>query len=137
MKRFFVTLTAFLLIAVFTAPMTVEASNAYTSDKADLLAAYIGGCEDARDLSSMTAVGAVILNRCSAKGFPDTISANGASLGILPSLTPSPMAKYAARLALAGLDPTSGALTFFTTDEAPSHPNDYVTYSASGLCFVK
>lgn len=100
-----------------------------------MLSFYIGGFEPAGDLSSMTAVGAVILNRCADDRFPDTVSANGASLGILPTMSPNPMAEYAAMLALSGVDPTSGALAFYKKGGLP--PGKSVVYSASGIDFVK
>ena len=115
----------------------VTAAELPASDTYTLLSAYIGGCDSARDIAAMTAVGAVILNRCADERYPDTVSANGASLGILPSPSPSPIAEYAARLALSGFDPTSGALSFFPESEIASHTGEYVTFSSSGLCFVK
>ena len=141
MKKTVITLLAIILI--ITAAHSAAASDApdtepdIKSETQKLLAAYIGGCEGARDIASMTAVGAVILNRCRAEGFPDTVSANGASLGIFPTPAPSPIAEYAARLAISGLDPTSGALFFYNKANAGSHKGEYVTFSSSDLCFVR
>ena len=141
MKKTVITLLA---IALFiTAAVRAAASDArmtepeITPGMQELLAAYIGGCEGARDIASMTAVGAVLLNRCNAAGFPDTVTANGASLGIFPTPAPPPIAEYAARLALSGLDPTSGALSFYNRSDADSHKGEYVTFASSDLCFVK
>ena len=133
MKR--TVLTLLTLILIFS-PVRIAAADTGT-DTAALLSAYIGGCDAARDIASMTAVGAVIMNRCAADRYPDTITANGASLGILPTPAPSPIAVYSARLVLSGLDPTSGALSFFPESEAPAHTDEYITFSSSGLCFVK
>ena len=106
-------------------------------DTETLLSSYIGGCEDAHDLAAMVSVGAVILNRCGEPCFPDTISANGASLGIFPVPAPSPMAVYAARLALSGLDPTAGATFFFKSVDTTAQGDRYITFSVSGLCFAR
>lgn len=105
----------------------------------DILAAYIEGTEEKLDLASMTAVGAVIVNRCNTDGFPDSVTSNGAALGILPSPTPSEMARYAAILAASGFDPTNGALYIIRRGELALNGNRYrhVTYAVGDLCFAR
>ncbi len=133
-------LSSILAAAVLAAllfPVTACAADADADAYSDeaLLASYIGGCGYAASLPAMVGVGAVILNRCRDASFPDSIPSNGASLMIFPTPTPSPMAKYAARLATAGLDPTSGALFLFREEE--NAPASRVTFSDSGLAFAK
>ncbi len=120
-------------VAMFSVP--VSAADVEAIESGRILASYIGGCEEARSLPAMVAVGAVILNRCGAESFPGTVSANGAALGILPTASPPPMAEYAARLALSGLDPTFGALVFYRSDDVPK--GSYITFSVPGLSVVK
>ena len=84
----------------------------------DLLAGCIDG-SGADDLLSMIAVGAAILNRVECSGLPDSVIQNAESLGIAPSPTPSPMAKFAAGLALSGVDPTSGAIHAYARGAEP------------------
>ena len=112
------------------------------SDGSDIsvrtLAAYIEGTGEKLDLASMTAVGAVIVNRCSTDRFPDSVTSNGAALGIIPSPSPSEMAIYAARLAASGFDPTGGAVYMFSRSEssAPQNRDKHVVYAAGDLCFA-
>lgn len=138
MKRFF---TAALSLAILFS-VTTSASGRLTEDELpasetlSMLASYIDGVDGADGISPMVAVGAVILNRCADARFSDSISANGASLGIMPVPTPSDMAFCAARLALSGIDPTSGAVVFFADSEKDAHPDEYVTFSVSGISFA-
>ncbi len=102
-----------------------------------LLAAYIEGAAGGLSLSAMSGVGAVLLNRCVSPHFPDSIVANGAALGVLPSTSVSDMAKYAAALALSGLDPTAGALYFYGADsDIRAAHKSFETYVTDGVCFA-
>lgn len=102
----------------------------------DTIASYIEGA-DGNELAVMLAVGAVIRNRCLDDRFPDSVIENGNSLGIMPSPTPSDMAKYAADIVISGKDITGGAVFMFPKSDKKAYAChcDHITFSCSGLCF--
>ncbi len=103
----------------------------------DVLAAYIEGAAGDLPLSIMSAVGAVLVNRCKSDRYPDSIVENGAALGVFPSPSPSAMAKYAASLAISDFDPTNGAVYFYSVDSDKRQDHKaYETYIYSGICFA-
>ena len=120
------------VIIVTALVLTLPVSAADANIDADILAAYIDG-SGARDLCTMTAVGAVLCNRVNSDSFTDSLTANGASLGILPASSPTPMARYAARLVLDGVDPTFGALHAYAPDNVPD--GVYVTLVTDAFAF--
>ncbi len=127
--------TVSLLLAaasIFTLPIISPAS---VQGDIDTLAAYIEGAVSGESLDVMCAVGAVILNR-SAAGL--SIVSEGAALGTIPSPSPSPMARYAATLAVGGFDLTGGAVVFFREDDADAleRYGKLVTYSHGGYSFA-
>ncbi len=128
-----------LLLAPGSCPaaFAAEGSEKAADVTAEMLAAYVAGCDGADTLPAMTAVAAVILNRCADPRCPDTVTANGASLGILPSPAPGGLEIYAARLALGGADPTGGALRILSAGDGSEESADAVTFSAGSLRFAK
>lgn len=118
--------------------LTVTVSAADTGEISEIvLASYIEGAAGGLPLSVMSGVGAVFVNRWKSDRYPDSVALNGASLGVLPSPTPSDMAKYAARLALSGFDPTDGAVYFYSVhSEKRRDHRDLETYVSSGMCFA-
>ncbi len=137
MKKIINFLIAVSVLFPLSSALTVRAVSESASADETVLAAYIGGCTEARDLSSMVSVGAVLLRRCGDPRFPDTVPANAAALGILPTESPPPMARYAARLAISGVDPTSGATGFYREQDSHLHEGAIVLFSSSGLIFAK
>ena len=126
-----------ILSAVLSAMiLTASVCPVSVPSETDLLAAYIDGAAEDAGLGVMCAVGAVILNRCVYGG---SIVSEGTALGITPSPSPSPMAYYAASLALDGLDVTDGAVIFFrsTDRELLDRYGRLVTYSVDGYCFAR
>lgn len=93
----------------------------------ELLAKVIYAEARGEDFTGQVAVGAVVLNRLRATGFPKTIAdviyqpwaftcVNDGQF----SLVPDDNAREAARQAVAGLDPTGGALYYFNPKTATS-----------------
>lgn len=90
----------------------------YAEFEVDVLAKLIEAEAGDTDLQTMTAVGAVVLNRVHADGFPDSIlqvvysggSFDSVVKGTLDKTRPSNLAYRAAEDALMGFDPTEGAL---------------------------
>lgn len=90
----------------------------YTEFEVDILAKLIEAEAGDTDLQTMTAVGAVVMNRVSDGGFPDTVLQviySGGSFdsvvdGSIEESKPSETAYRAAEDALMGFDPTDGAL---------------------------
>ena len=124
-----------ILFAVMFSSLTPMISGAKTD--ADTLAAYIEGGADSRGLSSMLAVGAVIMNRCLDERFPDSVIENGNSLSIMPSENVSGMARFAAELVISGKDVTKGAVFMFSEDDRESYEihGERITFITDGLCF--
>lgn len=94
--------------------------NVYTYNEfeADVLAKLIEAEAGGTDLQTMTAVGAVVMNRVKNNGFPDTViqviytggSFDSVVDGSIEDARPSSLAYRAAEDALMGYDPTEGAL---------------------------
>lgn len=90
----------------------------YTEFEVDILAKLIQAEAGDTDLQTMTAVGAVVMNRVNDGGFPDTVLQviySGGSFdsvvdGSIEESKPSETAYRAAEDALMGFDPTDGAL---------------------------
>lgn len=125
-----------MTLLLFAAP--VWAADIGTDITPHTLAVYIEGATGGLDLSAMSAVGAVIVNRCASDRYPDTVISNGAALGIMPSPTPSDMAMYAAKLAISGFDPTGGAVCIFrrAASSSPANRGKHIVYAVGDLCFA-
>lgn len=90
----------------------------YSDYELDVLAKVIEAEAGNTDLQTMTAVGAVVLNRIKTDGFPDSVVQavySGGSFdcivyGTINDAVPSEMAYRAAEDAMMGFDPTNGAL---------------------------
>ena len=90
----------------------------YSEYEADVLAQLIEAEAGGTDLQTMTAVGAVVMNRVSNPSFPDTVlqviysggSFDSIVKGGINNVVPSKLAYRAAEDALMGYDPTDGAL---------------------------
>lgn len=90
----------------------------YSEFEADILAQLIEAEAGGTDLMTMTAVGAVVMNRVSNPSFPDTVlqviysggSFDSIVKGGINNIVPSKLAYRAAEDALMGYDPTDGAL---------------------------
>lgn len=127
--------TALTVLLAATLTITVSAHAAFPCET-DILAAYIEGAAADRGLDVMCAVGAVIVNRCENGG---SIVTEGNALGIRPSPSPSKMARYAAELALAGVDITDGAVICFRESDSALYARfkKLITYSSDGYCFAR
>lgn len=94
------------------------AGYSYSDFELDVLARLIESEAGDTDLQTMTAVGAVVINRVHDKGFADSVLQviySGGSFdcivnGTMIEDTPSELAYRAAEDAMMGLDPTDGAL---------------------------
>jgi N-acetylmuramoyl-L-alanine amidase len=90
----------------------------YSDYELDVLAKLIESEAGEYDLQTMTAVGAVVLNRVKNKAFPDSIvqvvysgsSFDSVMTGKINGVMPSELAYRAAEDAMMGFDPTDGAL---------------------------
>ncbi|MBE6643379.1 MAG: spore cortex-lytic enzyme [Ruminococcaceae bacterium] len=90
----------------------------YSDFEVDVMASLIEAEAKGTDLQTMTAVGAVVMNRVNNNGFPDTVLQvvySGGSFdsivdGSINDVKPSELAYRAAEDALMGYDPTDGAL---------------------------
>ncbi len=95
---------------------------------------------EGRPFAVRVAFGAVILNRVRSGGFGSSVSAVLSSAGIYPadSVTPSERSTRAAKEALAGTDPTFGAL-FILSESDPDLPQykDRVMARIDGLAFIR
>lgn len=99
-----------------------EARLRLMSDE-ELLARLIHLEARGEPLEGQVAVGAVVLNRVRSPGFPDTVyevvlqpGQFGFSAEALLAARPGPTAYEAARQALAGADPSGGALFFYNPE---------------------
>lgn len=100
----------------------------FTPEERDLLARLIHAEARGEPLKGQIAVGAVVINRVKSDKFPDTITEviyqkgqfSPIALGTMPKV-PQESAVEAAERALAGEDPTGGALFFYNpkTTAAP------------------
>lgn len=100
----------------------------FTPEERDLLARLIHAEARGEPLEGQIAVGAVVINRVKSDKFPDTITEviyqkgqfSPIALGTMPKV-PQEFAVEAAERALAGEDPTGGALFFYNpkTTAAP------------------
>ncbi len=129
----------FIFIAILTAPQIRAADTAENEIPTDILATYIEGAAKELGLSEMTAVGNVICNRIKSGHYPNSVIENGELLGIMPSESPSEMARFAAELSASGKDITGGATVFFPdTDKKMLRKYEKkITYSSSGIVFAK
>ncbi len=92
----------------------------FSADEAELLARLIHAEARGESLEGQIAVGAVVINRVKSEDFPNSLHGvihqpgqfTPVARGALPS-TASPRSVEAAKRALAGEDPTHGALFFF------------------------
>ncbi len=90
----------------------------YSEFEVDIMAKLIEAEAGGTDLQTMTAVGAVVMNRVADNGFPDTVLQviySGGSFdsvldGSIDEVRASELAYRAAEDALMGYDPTEGAL---------------------------
>ena len=90
----------------------------YTEFEVDVMAKLIEAEAGNTDLQTMTAVGAVVVNRMKSKAFPDTVlqviytggAFDSVVDGSIEEANPSALAYRAAEDALMGYDPTDGAL---------------------------
>ncbi len=107
----------------------------------DLLAKLIEAEAGKSDLQTMTAVGAVVVNRVKHKGFPDSVLQVIYSVGAFESvkegklidIKPSELAYRAAEDALMGYDPTDGAVYIMRSNTEGKN----VTLKCGDICFVK
>lgn len=97
----------------------------YSKEDVDLLARVIYAEARGEDFEGQIAVGAVVLNRLEDSRFPKTIEAviyqQGAFTAVLDKqihLTPDEIAYRAAEAALAGKDPTGGAIYYYNPKTA-------------------
>ncbi len=95
-----------------------------------LLARLISGEARGESYQGQVAVGAVIMNRLNSKDFPKTITGNVFKKGEFESVsngqiwgTVTPSALKAAKAAIAGQDPTGGALYFYNPGKVYSKTN--------------
>ena len=93
-------------------------------DELDLLARIIWLEARGEPFEGQVAVGAVVLNRVASPAFPDSVAEVlaqpgqfGFSMAEILAATPGPTAYEAAARALAGDDPTGGALFFYNPDK--------------------
>ena len=102
-------------------PPVAHSQPAWEKDNLDLLARVINAEAGGEPYTGQVAVGAVIINRTYAKGFPSTIPGvvyqpdafESVTIGSIWWLPMTPTARQAAVDALNGWDPTGGALYFF------------------------
>lgn len=106
-----------------TAPSRGEVK--FTKEEVELLARVIYAEARGEDFEGQVAVGAVVLNRLEDSRFPKTIEAviyqQGAFTAVLDKqihLTPDEVAYRAAEAALAGKDPTGGAIYYYNPKTA-------------------
>jgi N-acetylmuramoyl-L-alanine amidase len=97
----------------------------FTKEEVELLARVIYAEARGEDFEGQVAVGAVVLNRLEDSRFPKTIEAviyqQGAFTAVLDKqihLTPDEVAYRAAEAALAGKDPTGGAIYYYNPKTA-------------------
>jgi len=90
--------------------------------RVEILAGVIESEARGESYTGMVAVGAVIVNRVADPRFPDTVEAVVSQPRQFAPVARSAgaPARRAARAALAGVDPTSGALYFYNPDAASS-----------------
>lgn len=95
-----------------TAPLVLLAEASGRED-ADLLAAAIEAVAPGESYAVMASVASVLVNRLKASAYPSSLAAVISDAGIdISSALPSSRALRAARDALGGFDPTSGALNY-------------------------
>ncbi|MBO5280125.1 MAG: cell wall hydrolase [Clostridia bacterium] len=105
-----------------------------------ILARAIETHVEGRPFAVRVAFGAVILNRVKSGGFGASVSAVLSSAGIYPAdgVTPSDRSTRAAKEALAGADPTFGAVFILPeTDPELSQYEDRITVRIDGLAFIR
>ncbi len=102
-------------------------SGGYTENDVNLLARIISAESRGEPYSGQVAVGAVILNRVEHPSFPDTIAGviyqPGAFTAITDGQFNEPVAESsvrAAKEALAGSDPSGGAIYYYNPDKTSS-----------------
>lgn len=105
--------------------LNITQSNVYNSADYELLARIISAEAHGETYLGQIAVGAVVLNRVEHPSFPDTVSGvvyqNGAFSCLYDGQFYEPIADSAysaARDALNGLDPTSGAIYYYNPTTA-------------------
>jgi len=83
------------------------------SDDADLLSRAIEAAASGESYTVMAALASVLMNRVSSECYPDSLAAVISDAGIdISSAEPTPQARRAARDAIGGFDPTSGAIGY-------------------------
>lgn len=105
-----------------------------------ILARAIETQAEGKPYAVRVAFGAVILNRVKSGGFGSSVSAVLSSAGIYPAdaVAASARSTRAAKEALAGTDPTFGALFILPdTDPALSQYEDRITVKIDGLAFIR
>ena len=123
------------------APMPQEV-DCITSEEIALpiLARAIEDQTEGKPYALRVAFGAVILNRVKSGGFGSSVSAVLSSAGIYPAdaVTVSARSTRAAKEALAGTDPTFGAL-FILSDSDPtlSQYESRITVKIDGVAFIR
>ena len=123
------------------APMPQEV-DCITSEEIALpiLARAIEAQTEGKPYALRVAFGAVILNRVKSGGFGSSVSAVLSSAGIYPvdDVTASARSIRAAKEALAGTDPTFGAL-FILSDSDPtlSQYESRITVKIDGVAFIR
>lgn len=105
-----------------------------------ILARAIETQTEGKPYAVRVAFAAVILNRVNSGGFGSSVSAVLSSAGVYPtdSVKPSDRSTRAAKEALAGTDPTFGAL-FILSDTDPSLPQyeDRITVRIADIVFIR
>ncbi|MBQ4100600.1 MAG: spore cortex-lytic enzyme [Oscillospiraceae bacterium] len=108
-------------------PTKTSSSSSATSNEVALLARIISAEARGEPYLGQVAVGAVVLNRVEHPSFPDTISGVIYQPGAFTALTDGQFnvavaesAKKAAREALAGSDPSGGAIYYYNPKTAKS-----------------
>lgn len=119
MKIKIVCIVLSLLAAMTPLVLFTEASG---REDIDLLAAAIEAVAPGGSYAVQASVAAVLVNRLKASSYPSSLAAVISDAGIdISSSIPSSQAIRAARDALGGFDPTSGAL-YYSNEEVKDFP---------------
>lgn len=87
--------------------------EAVAFDESELLALAVEAVSAGESYTVMASVAAVLLNRVGSEQYPTSLAAVITDAGIdISAVVPSPRARSAARDAISGFDPTSGALSY-------------------------